>query len=235
VTGFAGIRTVTFDCWGTLIVDARADLARAQRVEAIGAICGVEEAGRAEALLNEAWAVHFDHWVAGRQWGSGGMASWIAERTLGGTDGVATRLTEAFEEAALRTGIGVVDAAEETLASLKESGYAIALVCDTGFTPGRVVRRLFAQHDLPGHIDAWAFSDEVGVPKPAQAMFEAALGAAGGRPGVHVGDLRRTDVAGARGAGLSSVRFTGVWDDTSDLLDADVVIQDLRELAGLLS
>ena len=52
---------------------------------------------------------------------------------------------------------------------------------------------------------------------------------------VHVGDLRRTDVAGARGVGMASVRLRSHHDDTDPLQEADYVADshaDLRDLLG---
>ena len=49
---------------------------------------------------------------------------------------------------------------------------------------------------------------------------------------VHVGDLRRTDVAGARAMGMETVRFRGVFDDPGPGDEADYVMDDLRELLG---
>ncbi len=57
---------------------------------------------------------------------------------------------------------------------------------------------------------------------------------------VHVGDLRRTDVAGARALGMATVRFRGVVEDDvpeegdDDGPEADHVIDRLAELPALL-
>jgi putative hydrolase of the HAD superfamily len=51
---------------------------------------------------------------------------------------------------------------------------------------------------------------------------------------VHVGDLRRTDVAGARALGMATVRFRGVVDDDGPGDEADHVIERLADLPGLL-
>jgi FMN phosphatase YigB (HAD superfamily) len=48
-----------------------------------------------------------------------------------------------------------------------------------------------------------------------------------------VGDLRRTDVAGARAAGLGSVRIRQHHDDLSEHPDADHVVESHAELRGL--
>src|SRR5207249_2916452 len=73
---------------------------------------------------------------------------------------------------------------------------------------------------------ALVFSDEVGVYKPDPRIFQAALGALGAEPSeaAHVGDLRFTDVAGARAVGMRAIRFSGGRDDEADGPEADVVI-----------
>jgi FMN phosphatase YigB (HAD superfamily) len=109
-------------------------------------------------------------------------------------------------------------------------------VCDTGFSPGRIVRRILSEKGMAGHLDVLAFSDEVGVPKPDPRMFRHALDGIGASPAssVHVGDLRRTDIAGARDYGMGTVRFAGVYDDDSDGPEADVVISSMGELPSAL-
>jgi FMN phosphatase YigB (HAD superfamily) len=121
-------------------------------------------------------------------------------------------------------------------------GIPTALICDTGFTPSRVVREALRMHGLT--LDHSFFSDEVGVPKPHPRMFLAALEATGAEAAeaVHIGDLRRTDVAGARAAGMAAVRFAGVHDDDwmeedcQPDVEEDAVLYrwaDLPELLGL--
>jgi len=110
------------------------------------------------------------------------------------------------------------------------------VVCDTGLTPGRVVRRHLERVGLLSLLDVHVFSDEVGVPKPDPRVFRAALAPFGVPPAeaAHVGDLRRTDVAGARGMGMTSVRLCEPHDDEVDLPDADHVVRGLAELVPLL-
>ena len=51
----------------------------------------------------------------------------------------------------------------------------------------------------------------------------------------HVGDLKRTDVVGARNIGMTSVRFRGANDDQENELEADFVVDHLMELPSLLN
>jgi putative hydrolase of the HAD superfamily len=89
------------------------------------------------------------------------------------------------------------------------------------------------------YFDGWAFSDEVGVYKPDPAIFARALTSLGDVPAdraLHVGDLRRTDIAGARAIGMTSVRYRGANDDDDeDLLDADHVIDHHLQLIPILA
>jgi FMN phosphatase YigB (HAD superfamily) len=109
-------------------------------------------------------------------------------------------------------------------------------VCDTGLSPGRVVRELLARAGLLSLLEVQVFSNEVGVPKPHPRMFEAALGPLGvaAAHAVHVGDLRRTDVQGGRGYGMGTVRIRAVFDDGAPFPDADAVIDAHHDLADAL-
>ncbi len=74
-------------------------------------------------------------------------------------------------------------------------------------------------------------------------IFRHALDGLGGvdpTEAAHVGDLRRTDIAGARAAGMVAVRYTGVADDPGSVeagtheVEGDLVIADRRELPARL-
>lgn len=235
---FGTVTAVTFDCWGTLIFD-RPDpdgtSALDLRVAAVARICEVDDE-RARTLLSDAWTLHFEKWRGLESFGSPGMARFCLDGA--GVDGPArlAELTEAFEEASNSLGVSVVDGAPEALEAVRRDGRPTALVCDTGFSPGRIVRQILAEKGLAEHLDVLAFSDEVGVPKPDARMFRRALDGIGATAAssVHVGDLRRTDIAGARDYGMGTVRFVGVYDDDSDGPEADVVIASMSELPAIL-
>jgi putative hydrolase of the HAD superfamily len=229
---------VTFDCWGTLIFDRPDEGGRTSldlRVEAVARICEIDSE-RARQLLTDAWVRHHDAWRALESYGSPGMARYCLDAV--GLDGSArhAELTLAFEEASESNGIEVVAGARESLEAVRRAGRPTALVCDTGFSPGRIVRRILADKGFAELLDVLAFSDEVGVPKPHERMFRHALDGigVGPRAAAHVGDLRRTDIAGARALGMRAIRFRGVYDDDSDEPDADVVINSMSELLSVL-
>jgi putative hydrolase of the HAD superfamily len=232
---FLGIRAVTFDCWATLIRDRDLAAATLLREQAITRLLSVDEA-RAKALLGEAWDRHHDAWKQVGTFGPGRMAVYCVEQ-LGIDDAdLLAELTAEFEEATLATGVDAVEGAKETLQALQEAGIRRGLVCDTGMTPGRVVRWMLGDTGLVPFLEVLCFSDEVGVPKPDPGIFAKALAELGVKPGqaLHVGDLKRTDIAGARSFGMAAVRFRGAHDDQSDLPEADAVLDRLPELLQLL-
>jgi putative hydrolase of the HAD superfamily len=208
------IRAVTFDCWGTLIADRDFASATAQRVRAIAdASDGQMSPEQARELLDNAWAEHHRQWLGGTQYGSPGIARHVAEDL--GNEAVIGLLQEAFEDAGRHGQIVEVAGAWETLVRLRERGVRTALVCDAGMTPGRIVRDFLTDVGILEYLEFCAFSDEIGVPKPSSRMFEAALNAIDVAPGeaVHVGDLLRTDVDGARAHGMRTIRITAETDD----------------------
>ena len=210
------IEAVTFDCWGTLITDSGFERAMARRVEAIAEVCAIDTEAATE-LLDRAWRVHHDEWMNARQYGASGMAR-FCHTTLDIDDAQACeRLTEALEEAGRLGSQWGLEGAVETLRLLRGAGIRTALVCDAGFTPGRIVRDFLDEHGLLEHLEFCAFSNEVGAPKPDPRIFRVALEAIGTQPerAIHVGDLLRTDVFGARSIGMKTVRITQIGDDAA--------------------
>lgn len=216
------LRAVTFDCWGTLIEDRSFEKATAVRTEALVTLTGLDEDAAAD-LFQRAWREHHTSWIGGIQYGSEGIAVFCCKE-LGITDDlVRDRLTETFEEAGRHGSLEALDGAPETLRALRAAGLRTALVCDTGLTPGRVVRDFLDELGLLESLEFCAFSNEVGVPKPNPGIFHAALEAIDTEPdeAAHVGDLLRTDVEGARALGMKTVRITAVNDDLASRFSWD--------------
>ena len=215
------------------------DVIDAAEAERIAREAGVRLApAYAFDLLRRGYEVHHRTWVDGRSSGSPEIVEDIFDK-LGLTDPEREKaLTLEFEQVLLDAPVFALDGAPETLAQLAERGIPRALVCDTGYSPGRVVRRVLDGLGLLELLDVQIFSDECGVPKPHHRIFEAALQPLGVAPDatVHVGDLRRTDVAGARGMGMASVHIRHHNDDESEHPEADQVADShahLQEILGL--
>lgn len=89
------------------------------------------------------------------------------------------------------------------------SRFRLAIVSDTGFASGRAQDRLLEQDGLLSLFATTVYSMDVGHAKPRPEPFRRALEVAGVAPGeaVHVGDIERTDVAGALGVGMRAIRL----------------------------
>jgi putative hydrolase of the HAD superfamily len=232
---------VTFDCWQTLMYEADWELAHRRRVDALRRAAG--EAGhtvsqrRAAAAFDEAWDRHMDCWRSGIETGALDVAlDALAVLGLREPHPALEHLVEEYQQASHSSRVLAVEGAAAALESLARAGVRCALVCDTGLTPGRVVRHHLERLELLRHLEVCVFSDELGVPKPSPRVFRAALAPFDVRPGdaVHVGDLRRTDVAGARAFGMATLRIRARNDDRSDLPDADAVVDSHAELLQIL-
>ena len=241
ILGTTRLSAVTFDCWNTLLEEQDWHEAHRRRVDALlaaaledGATLDYETAA---AAFDGAWSNHMKLWRDGLATGAREVARWSLESLGLPLDPVVIdHLVATFEEASHSSRIVAIEGARDTLLRLQGRGIAMALICDTGLTPGRVVRRHLERLGLLEPLAAQLFSDEVGVPKPDARIFRAALDALGAHPDetVHVGDLLRTDVAGARALGIRTVRIRSSHNDDERLSEADAVADSHSALRRLL-
>jgi putative hydrolase of the HAD superfamily len=237
------LRAVTFDFWNTLVHETPGQL-RGMRVDAWEHI--FERVGspvpRAtiESAIDESWRTFDAAWQANHQYRAGDAAALVLERLPVQVDPkVRDELIDVFVtvgSTAVLPATGNVDVA---LAALKEAGIRIGIICDVGMTPSTILREHLEKHGLLEWFDHWSFSDEVGVYKPDRRIFEHALAGLGDiepAASAHIGDLRRTDVAGAQALGITAVRYTGVFDDPpgEGLPEAELVVADHADLAPAL-
>ena len=215
------IEAVTYDFWNTLCFEDRGHL-RGRRLDAWSGL--LEEAGYAteRAILDQAfdrvWERFVARWTAGEQFAYAEAAEGLVEDL--GYDvppDVRAKLVDAFGRAGDDAELHLAPNVAPTLRALKDAGVRLGIVCDVGMTPSTTLRAHLDKHGVLELFDHWSFSDEVGCYKPAPAIFRHALDGLGAAPErtAHVGDLRRTDVAGARAMGMTAVRYTGIFDDDS--------------------
>lgn len=233
---------MTFDFWNTLMFEERGSLS-GRRLEAWAGL--LEEAGfateRAQigAVLDSSWRRFSASWSAGEHV----LSVQVAERALEdlGYDvppDVRAALLEAFTDAGLEGELFPAEGVGDALATLRAAGIKLGIICDVGLTPSRVLRHHLDKHGLLQRFDHWSFSDEVGCFKPDRRIFAHALAGLGDpdpAAAAHIGDIRRTDVAGAQAVGMLAVRYAGLSDDQSpDQPEGDVVVRHHGELAAAL-
>jgi putative hydrolase of the HAD superfamily len=119
------------------------------------------------------------------------------------------RLVEAYTQPILSELPIPVDGAADVLVELRSRGLRLAVICNTGRTPGKILRIILERLDLLKHLSVQTFSDELGLRKPRAELFERTLAALAVAPqdAMHVGDTLATDIAGARAIGMRAVHF----------------------------
>jgi putative hydrolase of the HAD superfamily len=230
------VDAVTFDFWNTLVseVGGASMAARRDAWFARLAAAGLEvEAERIESGFAMAWSDYQVAWERNEQY----LPERAARRALAHLDmaldtAMVDELVDVFVTATDRLHPALCPGVADVLADLSARGVRIGIICDVGFTPSPTLREWLDRHGVLKFFTGWSFSDEVGWFKPAPEIFAHALAYLDVPPAraAHVGDLRRTDVAGAREAGLISVRYRGAYDDASNRPDGDIVIGHHDEL-----
>jgi HAD superfamily hydrolase (TIGR01549 family) len=233
---------VTFDYWNTLCYEERGHL-RGRRLDAWAGI--LEEAGfsaardQLSAVFDDVWERYVASWTANEPFHAAQAAEHAIEH-LGFRVPPEVRLAliEAFSSAGSGAELHLTDDVLDCLRRLKDAGLKLGIICDVGFTPSHILVAYLEGRGALAFFDHWSFSDEVGAYKPSPVIFKHALAGLGNPEPcrvAHVGDLRRTDVAGARAMGMTAVRYTGVADDDSTTEpEGDYVLSDHRGLPGVL-
>lgn len=138
--------------------------------------------------------------------------------------------------------VGILDASPnpapdviETLAVLSDS-YQLGIISDTHFSPGRVIKELLERYKMLHYFSHFSFSDETGVSKPHPEMYHNILRCAGAKPFemVHIGDMNRTDISGAKALGIHSILYTGVNAEDQVNSIADRSASSWKEIPGLI-
>ena len=125
--------------------------------------------------------------------------------------------------------------AKLVLARLSEN-YPLGIISDSALTPGSFVRQLMARDGILEFFTAFTFSDETAHTKPEVVQFYSTLKQLNVEPAeaVHIGDIFRTDIVGAKNAGMKAIRFTGFnKTETNDTL-SDAVVDDYRQLEAAI-
>jgi len=132
----------------------------------------------------------------------------------------------------------VIEGALEVLEAIRKNGYKIALIANG---PSTGARNIIKVTGLQDYFDAIIISEEVGIEKPSQRIFELALAKLGVKAEntVMVGNRIDADIVGANRMGIESVWFK--WNNryedkiSSPEESPNFIIKSLPELPGILS
>ena len=238
------LRAVTFDFWSTLVDGAITPERTAERLARLhrsivgaGHACSADELE--QAFYRASRVVEDEARESLKDVGPPGRWAVLA-RELGVPEGlIAYEVVEkAYEDITLQPPPELMPHVEVAVEAVRQRGYRIGVICNTGMTGGRVLRMVLQHYGLLDCFDITVFSNEFGVSKPHPSIFDHALEGLGGVPGnqaLHVGDIEQLDVEGARRAGLFSALYAPGANHASTQTDADFVVTDWRDFASQLA
>jgi putative hydrolase of the HAD superfamily len=135
----------------------------------------------------------------------------------------------------------VLASAPALLEALRARGIRTGVVANSWPEPARLLRRDAERLGLAPLLDVQVYSSEVGVRKPAPAIFLRALAELEVEPtfAMFVGDRLEADVAGAANVGMSTVQALWFTADDTPGIEPDFmaftpmdVLNAVRRLAG---
>jgi HAD superfamily hydrolase (TIGR01509 family) len=141
-------------------------------------------------------------------------------------------VADPYANAVLHVEPFVVDGALEALETVRDRGLRMALISNTGRTPGQAMRKVMKKFGLLDFFEVTTFSNEAGYLKPHPAIFEQTLSRIGALPEhtVHVGDHDVLDVTGAKGYGMKCIRVREYATPGRETCEPDACIDTMHEL-----
>ena len=249
------LKTIAFDLWETLLTDTpelsrRQTELRLERMERVLAERGfASEADRIEQSYRQMWhRCHELYWsrdadIACRVQ----IEHFLEELELDAAlldEPALAALEEAYAGAAIDVLPSLVPGALEVVVALRERGYRIGLISNTGRTPGYALREILNRVGLGASIEVMVFSNEHGSCKPNESIFATLRDAldVSYDEMMFVGDNLYVDVHGAQRLGMTGVHFdppsrgTAIAPPFEHGLEIvpDATIRDLRELLPLV-
>ena len=119
---------------------------------------------------------------------------------------VLNRLEEVLANQILTELPTLEEGSEEILSYLKNKNFKIGLICNTGRTPGKVLREVLKRKNIFQFFKVLTFSDEVRIRKPNPQIFISTLNLLNSSPdsSLHIGDLLESDILGAKRCGMKT-------------------------------
>lgn len=236
------IKVITFDFWYTLYrnqpvnYDARTRQLQEDIHRMSGENIALEHLQKAINIARASWdqAWQTEHRTMGaREW----ILIVMDTLDLSIEDADLAAIEARIEYAILDHPPILTEDAKVALPKLAEK-YRLAIISDTGLTPGRALSKVLERDGILPYFSHLTYSDELGSSKPHPNNFLATLNALEAQPheGMHIGDLLRTDIAGARGVGMRGIQYVGMrHDDADQHIEPDAVIASHEKLFELLS
>jgi putative hydrolase of the HAD superfamily len=234
------MKLITFDFWNTLFLDQHEEIRHKKRIGFAHKVLRKHRESLEQAEIREAFqAAHQEYlqqWDKRRAFTMDHHVSHILHCLQLEVPGVDfSSIVDYFESILLEHPPLVIENAVETV-RFAASRTKVGLISDTGYSPGRTLRKILARNKMGDCFHAFSFSNETGVLKPNPIAFRRILEELDVPPqeAVHVGDLEDADIAGAKQIGMRAIRYIGADPEASRQSSADAVIDDLNQLSAVL-
>lgn len=240
------IRAITFDLWDTIILatdysDVRFNylynVLKAQDFDI--SISDIKAAFEVSlAAFSQLWREQNQYFTADAR-----VDLILQKLNVTLPDATKKDITKRFQETILVSPPPLIPGAFDVLTKLHKHS-KIGLVCDSGMSPGVVVRKVLKHHAILPYFHTTIFSDEIGITKPHPRIFSEALARMQVAPNeaVHIGDLLRTDIAGAKAIGMKAIWFNSnahahakKQDQRSSTVKPDHTISSLTQLLEIIN
>jgi FMN phosphatase YigB (HAD superfamily) len=239
------IRAVTFDLWETLLFerDGANSLRTAVRCRNIAAVLngfGVQSSSeRVDLAIKTAISTLITAWDKSKDISHADQLRLIIQAMPRAAarfkDYWPAQLSTAFVSPIFEVRPYLNPDAQKVLHELKKRGKLTAVICNTGLTPGSALRKLLAEFQIAEYFDLMIFSEELGIRKPDREIFNMATRGLKVKQceAVHVGDNLKSDVWGAKNAGLKAIHLSSeVGRDKTAEADPNSLLSLSRELGG---
>jgi len=233
------IEAITFDLWFTLIAHDEYYDDRLRDVRTKGIAKALQKAGievkddeitkafrDSEMILQEVWSLNHDLDTPDQ--------TKILLRSMGieALPKIVAAVEAPYANAVLEVEPYLVNGALEALEELHRAGNRLALISNTGRTPGRVMRQVMRRLGILEFFEVTTFSNEVGYLKPDGHIFAETLDRLGVLPcnAVHIGDHQVLDIQGSKEHGMRCIHMTRYAPSCSGRCLPDESIGTLRHL-----
>jgi len=237
------LRAITFDFWSTLVDGTITPQRTAERIARLhAAIVGAGHAVTPEDLKSAFdFALERVSSAASESLEDVGPPGRWAElaHVLGIPEGLVPYevVEKAYEDITLEPPPALMPHVGEALEAMRQAGYRLGVICNTGMAGGRVLRQVLAHHGVLGYFQTTVFSNEFGWSKPHPSIFAHTLQELGGvapERALHVGDVGELDVVGARRAGMFAALYAPGASGEPDT-DADLIVSDWRHFGAQIA
>jgi putative hydrolase of the HAD superfamily len=234
------IDTITFDLWNTLLIHDEAydrEIRRIRSEDILDALTGIglditaADVERGYRLSDERllarWSGHLDMSLEEQ------LDDFLVCMGIGQSRKLAEAIKSPYADTVMKLRPAAVEGALEAVKEIKNRGYRVALISNTGRTPGRSMRKVLDDYGYSGLFEVMTFSDETGYKKPHPEIFRRTLQQLNASPGstVHVGDHGLLDVLGAREAGMRCVQVMRYAHESEGPYAPDASIDSVSDVA----